>query len=57
MAVLEELEGTIQTAVERTGPAVIGLGQGWGRGSGFVIDSNRIPVSYTHLTLPTILLV
>jgi serine protease Do len=42
MAVLEELEGAIQTAVERTGPAVIGLGQGWGRGSGFVIDSNRI---------------
>jgi S1-C subfamily serine protease len=42
MAVLEELEGAIQTAVERTGPAVIGLGQGWGRGSGFVIDSGRI---------------
>jgi serine protease Do len=42
MAVLEELEGAIQTAAERTGPAVIGLGQGWGRGSGFVIDANRI---------------
>ena len=42
MSVLEELEGTIQTAVERYGPAVIGLGQGWGRGSGFVIDANRI---------------
>jgi len=42
MAVLEELEGAIQTAVERTGPAVIGLGQGWGRGSGFVIEANRI---------------
>src|ERR1700733_5173097 len=42
MAVLEELEGAIQTAVENTGPAVIGLGQGWGRGSGFVFDSNRI---------------
>jgi serine protease Do len=42
MAVLEELEGAIQTAAERTGPAVIGLGQGWGRGSGFVIDTNRI---------------
>ena len=42
MAVLEELEGAIQTAVERTGPAVIGLGQGWGRGSGFVIGSGRI---------------
>jgi serine protease Do len=42
MAVVEELEGVIQTAVERTGPAVIGLGQGWGRGSGFVIEPNRI---------------
>jgi serine protease Do len=42
MSVLEELEGTIQAAVERFGPAVIGLGQGWGRGSGFVIDANRI---------------
>jgi serine protease Do len=42
MAVIEELEGAIQTAVERTGPAVIGLGQGWGRGSGFVIESGRI---------------
>ena len=42
MTVLEELEGTIQTAVDRTGPKVIGLGQGWGRGSGFVIGSGRI---------------
>jgi serine protease Do len=42
MSVLEELESTIQTAVERYGPAVIGLGQGWGRGSGFVIGSGRI---------------
>jgi serine protease Do len=42
MSVLEELEGTIQGVVERFGPAVIGLGQGWGRGSGFVIDSNRV---------------
>jgi len=42
MTVLEELEGAIQTAVERTGPKVIGLGQGWGRGSGFVIGSGRI---------------
>ena len=42
MTVLEELEGAIQTAAERTGPKVIGLGQGWGRGSGFVIGSGRI---------------
>ena len=42
MSVLEELEETIQSAAERFGPAVIGLGSGWGRGSGFVIDSGRI---------------
>ncbi len=42
MSVLEELEGAIQTAAERYGPAVIGLGQGWGRGSGFVTLQNRV---------------
>lgn len=42
MGVLEDLEGAIKTAAERTGPAVIGLGQGWGRGSGFVIAANRV---------------
>ncbi len=42
MTVLEELEAAIQTAAERTGPAVIGLGRGWGRGSGFVIESGRV---------------
>src|ERR1700729_1486449 len=42
MSVLEELETAIQTAAEQTGPKVIGLGQGWGRGSGFVIGSGRI---------------
>jgi serine protease Do len=42
MTVLEDFENAIQAGVERIGPTVIGLGQGWGRGSGFVIDSNRI---------------
>jgi S1-C subfamily serine protease len=42
MTVLEELESAIQTAAERTGPKVIGLGQGWGRGSGFVVGQGRI---------------
>ena len=42
MTVLEELEGAIQAAAERTGPEVIGLGHGWGRGSGFVIGPSRI---------------
>ncbi len=42
MTVLEELEDAIQAAVERTGPKVIGLGQGWGRGSGVVIGPNQV---------------
>ena len=42
MMVLEEIERAVQGAIETTGPAVIGLGQGWGRGSGFVIDAGRI---------------
>lgn len=42
MTVLEELEGTIGRTAERAGSAVIGLGQGWGRGSGFVVSAGRI---------------
>jgi serine protease Do len=42
MAVLEELEAAVQTAAERTGPAVVGLGRGWGVGSGTVIAPDRV---------------
>jgi serine protease Do len=42
MTVLEELEGAIQEAAERSGPKVIGLGQGWGRGWGVVIGPNQV---------------
>lgn len=42
MAVLEELETAVQTAAERTGPAVVGLGRGWGVGSGTVIAPGRV---------------
>src|SRR5215208_1078514 len=36
MAVLEELSQAVRGAAERVGPAVVGLGRGWGRGSGVV---------------------
>src|SRR5947209_17737437 len=42
MTVLEELEGAVQTAAERTGPAVVGLGRGWGVGSGTVIAPGHV---------------
>src|SRR3954463_6592666 len=34
MAVLEEVTQAVRSAAEQVGPAVVGLGRGWGRGSG-----------------------
>jgi S1-C subfamily serine protease len=42
MAVLEELTQSVQAVVERVGPAVVGLGRGWGRGSGVVVAPGRV---------------
>ena len=39
---LDELQAAVTTAAERVGPAVIGLGRGWGRGSGVVIAEGRM---------------
>ena len=45
VSLLEEIEASVQTAVERTGPAVVGIGRGWGRGSGFVLAPGRVLTS------------
>jgi serine protease Do len=42
MTLLEELEGAVQASAERNGPAVVGLGRGWGVGSGVVIAAGRV---------------
>jgi serine protease Do len=42
VTLLEELEASVQAAAERTGPAVVGLGRGWGVGSGVVIAPGRV---------------
>jgi len=42
MNLLTELETSIQAAVEHVGPTVVGLGRGWGVGSGVVIASGRV---------------
>jgi serine protease Do len=42
MTLLEELETSVQNAVQRVGPAVVGLGRGWGVGSGVVIAPGRV---------------
>jgi serine protease Do len=42
MAVLEEVTRAVRSAAERVGPAVVGLGRGWGRGSGVVIGDGAV---------------
>src|SRR4051812_30381394 len=42
MAVLEEVTTVVRSAAERVGPAVVGLGRGWGRGSGVVIGEGSV---------------
>ncbi|HZB75578.1 MAG TPA: S1C family serine protease [Solirubrobacteraceae bacterium] len=42
MGFLDELQETIGAVRERVGPSVVGLGRGWGRGSGVVIADGRV---------------
>src|SRR5215212_8076515 len=42
MAVLEEISQAVRGAAESVGPAVVGLGRGWGRGSGVVIAPGTV---------------
>jgi serine protease Do len=39
---ISDLESAIQAAAERVGPAVVGLGRGWGLGSGIVVGAGRV---------------
>jgi serine protease Do len=49
MAVLEELTGAVSAVVRRAGPAVVGLGRGWGRGSGVVVGAGRVVTNAHNL--------
>lgn len=42
---ITEIENVVQEAAGRSGPAVVGLGRGWGTGSGVVIAAGRVLVS------------
>ncbi|HLM27366.1 MAG TPA: S1C family serine protease [Thermoleophilaceae bacterium] len=41
-SVLSELQTAVAEVAERVGPSVVGLGRGWGRGSGVVIAPGRV---------------
>src|SRR4051812_33299816 len=42
MSAIADLSETLAGAAERVGPSVVGLGRGWGLGSGVVIAEGRI---------------
>ncbi|MGH2949793.1 MAG: trypsin-like peptidase domain-containing protein, partial [Solirubrobacteraceae bacterium] len=39
---LNEIQNTITDLAERIGPSVVGLGRGWGRGSGVVVAPGQV---------------
>jgi len=39
---LDELQSTVTALAGQVGPAVVGLGRGWGRGSGVVVAEGRV---------------
>jgi len=45
MDLLDQLQAAVTSASERVGPSVIGLGRGWGRGSGVVVADGRVLTS------------
>src|SRR3954470_16714468 len=47
MSVLEELQQAVAGAAEKVGPSVVGLGRGWGRGSG-VVMADGLGVTNAH---------
>src|SRR5687767_13941545 len=42
LSVLDQLQQEIAGAAGRVGPSVVGLGRGWGRGSGVVVAPGRV---------------
>ena len=42
MSTTTDLQAAIERTVERVGPAVVGFGRGWGRGSGIVVAPGRV---------------
>lgn len=49
MPAITELEGALQAAANRTGPAVVGLGRGWRGGSGVVVRPGLVLTSAHNL--------
>ena len=49
MSTVQTLQETIADVAERVGPSVVGLGRGWGHGSGVVIAEGQVLTSAHNL--------
>lgn len=49
MAFLDQLQDLISNAATRLGPSVVGLGRGWGTGSGAIVAADRVLTSAHNL--------
>src|SRR3954463_98014 len=48
MSVIQELHDVVAGAAEAVGPSVVGLGRGWGRGSG-VVTAAGVVITNAHV--------
>src|SRR3954470_325031 len=42
MSALQDIQDAVSTAAEKVGPSVVGLGRGWGRGSGVITAAGTV---------------
>jgi serine protease Do len=54
MSTIKDLQETIASAADRVGPAVVGFGRGWGRGSGVVVAPGRVLTNAHNLRGPDV---
>lgn len=57
MSAVAEMENLIAEVAARCGPAVVGLGRGWGTGSGVIVGPGQVLVSAHSLREPEVSLV
>jgi serine protease Do len=57
MSVLEELENATVAVAERIGPAVVGIGAGWGLGSGVVVADGVVLTNAHNVSDPGVTLI
>src|ERR671928_1749594 len=49
MSAVADLSDLISSAADRVGPAVVGIGRGWGLGSGVVVETGQVVTSAHNL--------